>query len=338
MALEIDRNSYLSSMEQAVRLKEKAVLLGEKFVTQGVRRVFFVGCGAPNREMGVIKYFLDRDIQTIEFHLYFPAELVRQAPKKLDQKTLVIFASHSGTTTEILEAVDFVKRYECKLVAVTQFDDSPLAKAIENTFVYGQCESGYFATYILLMAMLTGLGKKAENWKLADKVIGSLEVLPQVLLDTSYANEKRAIEEARLYHQDDFFMLFGSGPCFASAYVTGVCIMMEMQWMHTFSGEAAEFFHGPFEVVQPDVPILIYMGEDESRPITERVVRFCKRYTERLIVYDSKDFEMKGIDKEIRALFAPFVLQAATRRVMEHLAVWHNHPLSTRRYMGKVEY
>jgi fructoselysine 6-phosphate deglycase len=338
MAIEIDRKTYLGSMEQACKLIEKAVLFGEKFATQGVRRVFMVGCGAPNREMGAIKYFLDRDTQTIEFLQYFPAEFIHQAPKKLDQNSLVILASHSGTTPEILETVDFVTSFGCTLAAVTQFDDSPLAKAVRNTFIYGQCESGYFATYILLMAMLSGLVKKAENWKLAGKVIKSLEVLPQVLLETSFANEKRAIEEARLYHQDDFFMLLGSGPCYAAAYVTGVCIMMEMQWMHTFTGEAAEFFHGPFEVVLPEVPVLVYMGEDGSRPIAERVVRFCKKITERMIVYDSKDFEMNGVDEEVREIFAPFVLQAATRRLMEHLAVWHNHPLSTRRYMGKLEY
>jgi fructoselysine 6-phosphate deglycase len=338
MALEIDREIYLGSMEQAVRLIDKAVLTGTTFATQGVNRIFLVGCGAPNREMGAIKYFLDRDIQSLEFHQYFPAEFIRQAPKKLDQNSLIVLGSHSGTTPEILATIEFAKPTGCKMAAVTQFDDSPLAKAVPNTFIYGQCESGYFATFIILTAMLAGLAKEAERWELADKVIKSLEALPQVLLEAALANEERAIEEARIYHQDDYFMLLGSGPCYAPAYVTGVCIMQEMLWLHVFTGEAAEFFHGPFEVVLPDVPVLVYMGEDGSRPIAERAVRFCKQFTERLIVYDSKDFEMKGVDDEVREIFAPFVLQAATRRLMEHLAVWHNHPLSTRRYMGKLEY
>lgn len=338
MAIDIDREAYLGSLEQASKLKDEAVRLGSKFATQGVRRVFLVGCGAPNREMGAIKYFLDRDIQSVEFYLDFPAEFIRQAPKKLDKDSLVVLVSHSGTTPEILETVDFLKSYGCNLTTLTQFNDSPLAKAVPNTLVYGKSELGYFATFILLMAMLSGLVKEVENWKLADKVIKSLDVLPQVLLDSALYYEQRATEEARLYHKDDFIMLLGSGPCYATAYVAGVCIMMEMLWRHVFAGEAAEFFHGPFEVVLPDVPVFVYMGEDESRPIAERVVRFCKQFTERLVVYDSKDFEMKGIDKEVRAIFAPFVLQAATRRLMDHLAVWQNHPLSTRRYMGKMEY
>jgi fructoselysine 6-phosphate deglycase len=338
MAIELEREEYLSHLKTTAALKDTAARLGADFAKQGIRRVFLVGCGAPNREMGAIKYFLDRDIKSIEFHLYFPAEFIHQTPAKLDHNSLVVLASHSGTTPEILQTVKFIKPYGCKVAAVTQMEDSPLAKAVPGTLCYGQSDHGYMAKFILLMALLTGFVKEAEGWKLADKVLKNLDNLPEVLFETALANDKRAIEEARLYHEDDYFMVLGSGPCYTAAYVTGVCVMMEMQWMHTFTGEAAEFFHGPFEVVLPDVPVMIYMGEDESRPIAERVIRFCKKFTERLIVYDSKDFEMRGIDHEIRPIFAPFVLEAATSRLMEHLAVWHNHPLSTRRYMWKFEY
>lgn len=338
MAIELDRKEYLAQLEQAAQLKDSAAELGAKFAKDGVKRVFLVGCGAPNREMGAIKYFLDRDIKSVEFYLYFPAEFVRQAPAKLGEDSLVVLASHSGTTPEILEVAEFIKPYGCKVAAATQFEDSPLAKAVPDSLVYGKSDHGYFAKFMLILALLTGFVKEVEDWDLADKVLKDLELLPGVLFDTAVTNDQRAIEEARLYYEDDFFMVLGSGPCYASAYVTGVCVMMEMQWMHTFTGEAAEFFHGPFEVVLPDVPVMVYVGEDESRPIAERVIRFCKKFTERLLVYDSKDFEMKGVDLDVRPIFAPFVLEAATSRLMEHLAVWHNHPLNTRRYMWKFEY
>jgi len=338
MAIELDRKDFHAALDQAAKLKDKAAKAGADFAKAGVKRVFLVGCGAPNREMGAIKYFLDRDIKSVEFYLYFPAEFNRQAPAKLGKDSLVVLASHSGTTPEILQTAEFIKPYGCKVAAVTQFEDSPLAKAVPGTFVYGKSDHGYTAKFMILLAFLTGLVKEAEGWKLADKVLKSLDAFIDVMADTAIANDKRAIEEARLYKDDDFFMVLGSGPTYAAAYVTGVCVMMEMQWMHTFTGEAAEFFHGPFEVVLPDVPVLVYVGEDGSRPIAERVIKFCKKFTERLIVYDSKDYEMKGIDKEVRDIFATLVLEAATGRLMEHLAVWHNHPLSTRRYMWKFEY
>ena len=168
--------------------------------------------------------------------------------------------------------------------------------------------------------------------------MSSLRALPQVMADTAAANEKRSAEEARLYKDDRILYHVAAGPVFSTAYVFGVCVLMEMQWMHSVALEAAEFFHGPFEIVDQNTPLVLMKGEDPSRPLMDRVERFCKKYTERLMIYDSRDYEMKGVDPEIRSIVAPFVLQAALRRVADRLAVWHNHPLSTRRYMWKTDY
>src|SRR4030095_6047527 len=111
---------------------------------------------------------------------------------------------------------------------------------------------------------------------------------------TAAANDRRAAEEARLYKDDRILYHVASGPMFTTAYVFGVCILMEMQWMHSMPLEAAEFFHGPFEIVDQTTPLVLLLGEDPSRPLMERVDRFCKKYTERLVTYDSRDFAMPG--------------------------------------------
>jgi fructoselysine 6-phosphate deglycase len=180
--------------------------------------------------------------------------------------------------------------------------------------------------------------KEIEGWKLADKIMKSLEALPGALADAVESSDPRGSEEARLYKDDDFMMIMGSGPNYSTAYSFGVCVLMEMQWLHTQVGEAAEFFHGPFEVLDQNTPVFLFKGEDASRPIVERVERFCKKYTERLVIYDSQDYEMKGIDPEVRAMVAPMILSSAVDCFPQHLAIWRNHPLSTRRYMWKFEY
>jgi fructoselysine 6-phosphate deglycase len=192
--------------------------------------------------------------------------------------------------------------------------------------------------YMLLQALVSAFFKEVDQWELHDRIMTSLDALPEVLADAIEANEARAKEDARIYKDDRIMYIVGAGPMFSSAYVIGVCVLMEMQWMHAHPLLAAEFFHGPFEVVDETTPLILLVGEDPSRPEAERVVRFCKKYTERLMIYDSADFEMKGIDEEVRPIVAPFVLDAALSRMAEHLAVWHNHPLSTRRYMWKTEY
>jgi fructoselysine 6-phosphate deglycase len=94
----------------------------------------------------------------------------------------------------------------------------------------------------------------------------------------------------------------------------------------------------PVGIVDETTLLILLVGEGPTRPIAERVVCFCRKYTERLVIYDAKDFEMKGVHEEIRPILARVFLQSALRRMADHLAVWHNYPLSTRRYMWKTEY
>jgi len=338
MAQDINRKEYLAALEQAVKVKDDAFKTGIDLAKKGFKNIFFVGCGAPNREMGAIKYFIDRDAKKLETFLYFPAEFLSQPPAKLGSDSLVILATHSGTTPEMLQTAEFVKQLKCTTVGITQYADSPLAKNVQYPLLYGKSEHGYSAKFIILLAFVAGVMKQIENWALADKVMSSLNALPSVLVDAAEQADGRATEEARLFKDDDFMMIMGAGPNFATAYTFGTCVLMEMQWMHTHVGEAAEFFHGPFEVLDENTPVFLFKGEDGSRPVAERVERFCKKFTERLVIYDSKDFAMKGIDTDVRPIVATMVLSSAVDRFSQHVAVWHNHPLSTRRYMWKFDY
>jgi fructoselysine 6-phosphate deglycase len=338
MTPDFSRKEFLDSLTQALQVKDEAAKLGTELAKNGIKNIFFVGCGAPNREMGAIKYFLDRDAKRLETYLYFPAEFTNLAPAKLDPDSLVVLATHSGTTPEMLQTAEFVKQYNCKTVGITQFADSPLAKNVQHTLIYGKSKQSYSAKFIIILALMASIMKEIEGWKLADKIMKSLEALPSALADTAESSDQRGSDEAHLYKDADFMMIMGSGPNYSTAYAFGICVLMEMQWMHTHVGEAAEFFHGPFEVLDQNTPVFLFKGEDASRPIVERVERFCKKYTERLVVYDSKDYEMKGIDPEVRAIVAPMILSSAVDRFPEHLSIWRNHPLSTRRYMWKFEY
>ena len=338
MAPDFNRTAYIDSLTQTLLVKDEAGKLGTELAKTGLKNVFLVGCGAPNREMGAIKYFLDRDAKKLETHLYFPAEFINLAPAKLGPDSLVVLATHSGTTPEMIQTAEFVKQYNCKTVGITQSTDSPLAKNVQHALIYGKSKQGYFAKFIIILALLASIMKEMEGWKLADKIMKSLDALPGALADAAESSDQRGSEEARLYKEDDFMMIMGSGPNYSTAYSFGVCVLMEMQWLHTQVGEAAEFFHGPFEVLDQNTPVFLFKGEDASRPVVERVERFCKKYTERLVIYDSKDYEMKGIDPEVRAIVAPIILSIAVDRFPQHLSVWHNHPLTTRRYMWKFEY
>ena len=338
MATDFDRSGFLVGLETASREKDTAVEMGADLARRSPKRLYFVGQGAPNKAMAVVKYWAERTVKDLEVRLYYPAEFVHQDPPTLDQDTVVVLGSHSGTTPETVRAAEFLRDKPVTTVGITQKGDSPLAQAVDCPLLYGESKEGYYAMYLLLQALSSSLLKEREGWALHDAVISSLDALPGALADAVQASDARAIEEARLYKDDRVFYTVGAGPVFSTAYVFGVCILLEMQWLHCHPVVGAEFFHGPFEVVDETTPLILLLGEDPSRPEAERVVRFCKKYTERLMIYDSAQYEMKGVAPEVRPIVAPFVLQAALERLAEHLAVWHNHPLTTRRYMWKTEY
>ena len=343
MASDFNRVKFLSSMQDALKEIHKAAKLGTELAKKGILRIIFVGCGAPNRAMSVIQYWLELTAKNLHCRRYFSAEFINQNPPILDQNTLVIFGSHSGTTPETVLAAKHATSCHCITIGITQKIDSPLSKSVQHVLCYGQSpddgyQHGYYSFFMLALALVSAMLKEMEGWNLHELIMSGLEIFPGVLADSIATIETRTILDAQSYHHDSIMYIVASGPMFCTAYVTGVCILMEMQWMHVFPSEAAEWFHGPFEIIDEKTPVILLLGEDPSRPEIERVVRFCKKYTEKLLIYDSIDFEMKGISKEARPIFAPFILQAAMDRLGEHLAVWHNHPLSTRRYMWKTDY
>ena len=328
----------LQGMAGAIREKENAVLLGSRLGGRGFKRLFLVACGAPNMVMSVIEYWSKRHAKGLDVRRYFPAEFIHQDPAALDGETLVVIGSHSGTTMETIEAARFLMDKPCTTVCITQRPDSPLARAVQHPLVYGDCEHGYYPFFVLILALVNAFVKGSEGWTFHEEVIASLDALPNAIADAIESVEKRAKEDALFLKDDRVLYVVGAGPMYSAAHVFGVCVLAESQWMHVIPVVAAEFFHGAFEAVDRGVPVVILVGEDPSRPEAERVFNFCKRFTGRLIVYDSQDFEMRGVHPKVRAIVAPHIVEAALYRLAEHLAALHGQPLSTRRYMGKVDY
>ena len=56
------------------------------------------------------------------------------------------------------------------------------------------------------------------------------------------------------------------------------------------------------------------------------------------MVWDTKDYELKGVDPSVRGLVSPLVMAAQLERVSAHFEHVRNHSLEIRRYYRTVEY
>ena len=102
---------YTHGLSGASEVLAEAGQIGEKKSSQDINRLCLIGCGAPNRVMASVKYWVDRYSASMETHLYFPAEFIHQAPVKMDDRTLVVLISETGSTPELVEAARFIRRH-----------------------------------------------------------------------------------------------------------------------------------------------------------------------------------------------------------------------------------
>lgn len=337
MASCVNRAAIVDGLARSVALLPEAMALG-RALAPDIDRVYFVAAGSANRAMVGMQYWIEHYSPSLEVRRYFPAELIAQDPKRLDGRTLVVLASKSGTTQETVAAAEWLRGRPCRTVGFTQRAEAPLAKLVQRSFIIGETAESFTGLFMTMQSLVGGLLAAKDGWNLADALLASLQALPGAIADAAAANDARGAAEAEALKDDRVLYHVASGPGFTAAYVFGVCIVMEMLWLHSTPLEAAEFFHGPFEVVDEHTKLILLLGEDSSRPLMERVVRFCKKHTEHLMIYDSRDFAMPGIDPAIRPIVAPYVLQAALKRIAARLSVLLAKPLGERRYMWKTEY
>ena len=274
-----------------------------------------------------------------DIRVFSSTNLINQDPSAIDANTLVILVSHSGTTKETINCAKFLRSKPCRTISITQESTSPLATLTEIPLPYGKTEQGYFSSYILAQTLFsTYLDKREAQWNIHQVMMESLPNLPSALADAKCANLENTTVQAKKLMDEKLIYITGAGPMYTTAFVFAACFLMEMQWMHAHALKTADFFHGPLEVIERDIPIVVLIGEDDSRAEGERAKRFCSKYTNKCFVYDSRDHAMNGIHSEARLIVAPFILDAALTSLVDELSNVRKHPLETRRYMGKVDY
>ena len=112
-----------------------------------------------------------------------------------------------------------------------------------------------------------------------------------------------------------------------------------MQWINSGSFHDGEFFHGPFEIVEKDVPFLLLMNDGRTRKMDSRALDFLNRFDAKTTVIDAKDYGLSNfVPASVAEYFSPMVITGVLRVYAEQLAIVRDHPLTQRRYMWKLEY
>lgn len=335
--MKADFTEYKAVLQRGIDQKNNIEEAVKKVVEKGVENVFLVGCGGSLAVMTPLKYVMEVNSKLPAYE-YNASEFINLKPKQFTDKSLVILSSYTGTTKETVAAAKLAKETGAATIGFTGEANSPLGQTVDYVFANAAKNGVTDSKLIMLYQIVFNLIKHTDNYDRYDEMMNALATLPDNMVNIKKLAEEKAEKFAEDYKDADFFMALGAGAVWGETYSYAICILEEMQWIKAQPVHAGEFFHGSFEIVQEDTNLLVFQGEDLTRPLLDRVVTFANKYTKNMVLIDTKDYPLNGVPEDLRGYFSPFVISAVLDRFSENLASVRNHPLSTRRYMTKVEY
>lgn len=308
---------------------ETAARVVRKWVRSALDHLYFVGCGGSYAIMQPAKYILDRYSQ-LPVDAYTGWEFVNRAPTRLTPRSAVVLASHSGTTPEVLAGLELAQARRAHTLSFS-VADSELTRRAEEKLTYN---SPAVNLSKLLMAYLVTAHMLIEGGdvEVGNRLLTDMQRLPELSEQVIANTEARGRQLAGEYAAASGFYVVGTGILAGLAYQFRTCTLLEMQWLHSAMINAGELAHGPLEIIDRDTPFIFLVGNDEGREIAVRAYNFTRRYSEKVLLFDLKEIA------DCNPLLAPFLVHIALQWFAWHLSISRNHPLSVRRYMGKVEY
>lgn len=336
--LNFDEARYLSIQNGAVALAPRIDKAIGEAIAAGATNLYFLGTGG-------VAYLMEPAVQLLHrrsgFPVYkdYPAELVLTGASNLTAKSIVIIPSLSGTTKESVAMLGYLKELGARVITLVGHADTPLgqggAPALVNFAADDtSCESFYIQSLLIALSVMKARGEIGNY----DQLVAELASAPAALVAAKAAFEPQAEAFAEIIAGSDYHMFTGAGNMWPEALYYATCILEEMQWIRTRPVHASDFFHGPLELIEKGVSLILFRGEDAYDPLAERVETFAVQYTDRFTVINTADYCPRTMSPELRALLSPAVMATLMERLSAHLEVMRDHPLSTRRYYKRVAY
>lgn len=336
--LNFDRPRFEKVIGDALAMRadiEKAV---DEIVEQGFSNLFFIGVGGTYAHALPIKLWLDSETD-IESHVEIAAEFMSVRNRRFNKDSVCIFSTRSGNTKEILQAAKFCQDAGARTFVYVSNPDTPIyehADYIVQSFAEDDHlgEAIYLFMYLFLARLLHRVGELDDY----EGFMKQLEAIAPYLVRGKEQYDSVAEAFAKKYKDYTYHMVAGAGMVWGEAYDYAMCILEEMQWIHAKSIHSAEFFHGTLELVEEDTSILVLNGVDETRHLTERLLKFADHITKNVTVFDTQDVDLPFEEFKWKKLMSPMVVYSLLERLSRHLEHERNHPLTTRRYYRQFDY
>lgn len=305
--------------------------------------IFFAACGGSLNDLFPVHYFIESESHKLHSMCKPARELVLLDSPRWNKNSVTFVLSHSGNTQEAIEAAKVAKSKGSFVIAITNDKDSKIAdpSLYDDLIIYnwgGNTSHKDVPMGIEYRIMNEYLHQTEDSYDKYDDMNDGLSKIDEIVKNAKKVQQPNAAKFAQKYRKQPFLYILGSGATSSQAYGFAICSLMEMQWMDCAYINSAEFFHGPFEVLQDDKVFIQLVNAGKTRVLDERSRDFIEKYNGQLEVIDANNFGMKDIKDDVVDYFNPMVFYEMGVLYRDELSEKRGHITDFRQYMGKVDY
>ncbi|WP_195640175.1 SIS domain-containing protein [Enterococcus durans] len=297
--------------------------------------VYYLGIGGTYASaMQAVTYINGKS--DLPVFIQHAAEYYTTGNKRLTKESIVVLSSVTGTTQEVVRAVEDIKKVGATLIGFIDTKDSPLARLCDYTITYPALGTEQIKFFMVADRLM----QKNGDFEDYEKYYQQLEEYLAIgLVEAEKKADAFGLAFAEKHRHDAMHYFIGAGNQWGAVYSYAMCYWEEQSWLRSKSIHAAEFLHGTLEVIEETTPVTLFLGEDEQRVLAERVAgllpKICANYT----LIDTKDYPIEGIDEAHRGRVLSYLLMhAVTQRIDAHVEKLNCHPLDIRRYYRQFDY
>lgn len=333
--LKFNEQQQIEDIQGALALRTEVERLVDQIWEKGVDAIYYLGIGGTYASaMQAVTYINGKS--ALPAYVQHAAEYYTTGNRRLTKHSLVILSSVTGTTEEVVKAVKEIKKTGAVLFGFIDTSDSILADLCDQVISYpnpGTEQLKFFMAADRLMKNNGDFEDYEEYYQELDQhlAVGLVEAEKQA--------DAFGLKFVEKHRHDPMHYFIGAGNQWGAVYSYAMCYWEEQSWLRSKSIHAAEFLHGTLEVVDETTPVTLFLGEDEQRPLAERVANLLPRICGDYTFIDTKDYPVEGISEKYRGrILSPLLMHCVTQRMDAHIEKLNCHPLDIRRYYRQFDY
>ncbi|MFA6948071.1 MAG: SIS domain-containing protein [Eubacteriales bacterium] len=264
----------------------KAILADVK--QSDITNVYFAARGTSDHACIYAQYLLGI-LVGIPAALGTPSVVSQYGGKLCLKHSLVVGVSQSGAAADVLEVIRRGNECGTITVAVTNVNDSPLAKEAKYHLYCGAGHEASIAATKTFTSQMYVLGLLCGMWAENEEFLAGLDKLPSAAEDLlSYMPEKIEKLVAR-YHYLPGAVVLGRGMAYPIA-LEGALKILETNRMKMKGYPISDFYHGPLAQLHEGDLAIVLAGEGPTLPDAVKMInRLNEVGAEVLVISDSDE-------------------------------------------------